>query len=526
MKTKIRTSFFILLLIFFSFIINYLVASNGVYPVDTFIHFDHGFRILKGEVPIKDYWIVHGFLIDYLQAFFFKVFGSNWNSYLIHSSLINSIISLLSFVIFKNYLEINTSLSIFFSLMIAVLFYPISGTPFLDLHSSFFSLISFYLIIISIKNGNDKLWFFVPIFLLFAFLSKQVPASYTIISVIFFCVYFCYGEKNFKFFQILILGSLTSLLLLFVFLLYQKISLRDFIIQIFIFPQSIGETRYADYFLNFKNVVLDFKFIYISYFILVFFCFFKFKKKKFFFRSKDFYIFAILTLFTASCIFHQIYTKNQIYIFFLIPIICAFCFYYLNKIKFKYTYLTKILIVTFCFLVSLKYFQRFDLDRKFHELSNTNLKNGVDFQEFDQKFKNLSWISPHYDNAREELRFLKKFKTILKAENKNVMVITDYNFFSLTIGKSFFSPSRTYDDISYPSKGTKFFNEYKTFLINHILKNKIQLIYILEREEISNARLNHLLFNYISKNCFRSENIDKNITKITISQIKCDELKK
>ena len=63
-------------LIIISFSLNFYVGSHGVYPVDTFIHYDNGFRILLGDDPVKDYWIVHGFIIDYIQALFFKIFGS------------------------------------------------------------------------------------------------------------------------------------------------------------------------------------------------------------------------------------------------------------------------------------------------------------------------------------------------------------------------------------------------------------------------------------------------------------------
>ena len=62
-----------LLLAIFSFWINFYVGNSGVFPVDTFVHYDSGYRILLGEYPVKDYWIVHGFLIDYIQALFFKV---------------------------------------------------------------------------------------------------------------------------------------------------------------------------------------------------------------------------------------------------------------------------------------------------------------------------------------------------------------------------------------------------------------------------------------------------------------------
>ncbi len=68
-RTKIK--FTIPVLILLSAFINYYVASRGAFPVDTFVHFDNGFRILEGEYPIKDYWIVHGLLVDYMQSIFF-----------------------------------------------------------------------------------------------------------------------------------------------------------------------------------------------------------------------------------------------------------------------------------------------------------------------------------------------------------------------------------------------------------------------------------------------------------------------
>ena len=95
----------------FSFLLNFYVGNSGVFPVDTFLHYDSGYRILLGEHPVKDYWIVHGFLIDYMQAFFFKLFGNEWKSYLYHSSIFNTCITLFSYYIFRLLnLEVKISL--------------------------------------------------------------------------------------------------------------------------------------------------------------------------------------------------------------------------------------------------------------------------------------------------------------------------------------------------------------------------------------------------------------------------------
>ena len=61
--------YFILFL--YSFFFNFIVANRGISPIDTLVHFDSSNRIILGEIPIRDFWVVHGILVDYLQVFFF-----------------------------------------------------------------------------------------------------------------------------------------------------------------------------------------------------------------------------------------------------------------------------------------------------------------------------------------------------------------------------------------------------------------------------------------------------------------------
>ena len=60
------------------------------------------------------------------------------------------------------------------------------------------------------------------------------------------------------------------LILLILFLIYNKISLSDFILQLFLFPQSIGTSRYENYSLGIKNIFFDYKFIYFTFLIILF----------------------------------------------------------------------------------------------------------------------------------------------------------------------------------------------------------------------------------------------------------------
>ena len=125
----------------FSFSINYWTGSRGVFPVDTFVHFDPGVRILQGELPLRDFWIFTGLLVDYMGALFLSIFGNSWNSHLIHSSFMN-ILAVLFLYFFLNNLILEKKYIIFYCASFATLCYPVSGTPFAYIHSYIFSLIS------------------------------------------------------------------------------------------------------------------------------------------------------------------------------------------------------------------------------------------------------------------------------------------------------------------------------------------------------------------------------------------------
>ena len=83
---------FISLIAIFSFSINFHYANIGVMPNDGFVLYNGGYRVLSGYIPFKDYWLVTGPLLDYLNAFFFLIGGISWKSYITHSSLFNLLI--------------------------------------------------------------------------------------------------------------------------------------------------------------------------------------------------------------------------------------------------------------------------------------------------------------------------------------------------------------------------------------------------------------------------------------------------
>ena len=72
---KINNFLIYIILTFFSFFFNFWVSNNGVFPIDTFLHYDSASKILNGEVPVRDYWVIHGITLDYIQS----IFSFFWN---------------------------------------------------------------------------------------------------------------------------------------------------------------------------------------------------------------------------------------------------------------------------------------------------------------------------------------------------------------------------------------------------------------------------------------------------------------
>ena len=126
-----NNNFFLLILIIFSILTNFYYGYRGIFPIDSFLHFDAAYNILKNDHPFKDFFSISGFFVDYLQAIFFYFFGINWFSYILHAATINCILSISSFFLF-NALGLNKIYSFLYSIGISVIAYPTVGTPFTD----------------------------------------------------------------------------------------------------------------------------------------------------------------------------------------------------------------------------------------------------------------------------------------------------------------------------------------------------------------------------------------------------------
>ena len=501
-KSLINTNFFYLILIFlFSFFINFYYAKFGSYPIDTFLHYDSGFRILNNEYPIRDYWIVSGFIVDFFQSFFFKILGVNWFAHTFHSSIFNSLISVFSYYFFLN-LNLSKAKSLIYALSVATLAYTISGTPFVDHHATFFLLISTYLIVLVFNFPNKNyLWVLIVMLFFLSFLSKQVPAVYVIFSQGIILIYFLIKMKKISAIKTIFFSSIFFLTLFVLTLIYLEIDLKLFYTQYLEYPRTIGFDRYGKFTKSFEIFFNQYKFLFLPIILIVIIKFKKAQNKKIDLLLKDLVIFFIIFALSMSLLFHQMMTKNQIFIYFLIPIFFALLDSEIKNFDIKNKKYFSIILIIFTIFITVKYHYRFNETRKFHELENVDLTKSIPALEIHRDLRGLEWITPSFaDDPSKEILILKQTKSRIEIISHEIMFITHYLFLDSITKKKLNSPSRvfTLDGASIPITGNRLHADYKRFLINKIKSKDIKEIYFLKHETLSTRNVT----DYIDKRCY------------------------
>ena len=185
----------LLLLGIFSFLINYHYGFIGIMPLDNTVLYNGGYRVLNGYIPFSDYWLVTGPLLDYLNAFFFYLMGVSWKTFIIHSSIFNLLFSFANYFLFLK-LGQSAKYSFFYSILIALLFYPTVGTPFVDHHSTFFMILAFYSFVLGVNKKNYFYFQLIPLLFCLSFLSKQTPSAYGAISLGILILFYMFFEKK------------------------------------------------------------------------------------------------------------------------------------------------------------------------------------------------------------------------------------------------------------------------------------------------------------------------------------------
>ena len=513
----------------FAFFINYFFSNIGVYPIDTFSFFDSGYLITKGYHPIKDFWVISGILVDYIQALFFLIFGNNWNAYVFHSSLLNVSVSIF-FLFFLNSLRKDLNSNFILSICFATLCYPVAGTPFPYQHSYIISLISVLIFYLAIYKENEKYWLILPFFMCCSFLSMQLPSGLiNLLILIFSFIYFFKLKKNFL--SHFLIGAAFSLILLFIYFFYVGVDIKDFIIQVILFPLTIGEGRIlgderayeSAKLLNkftFRGTFGHFKFIILLILANIISLIIYQRKNKNIIFQKEVLLNFFIILCAISFIFHQLITANQTFIFSLIPFLCGLFFIQLDDFHKKIDKKLKIFLLLLIIFTTFKYHNDYNANRKFMDLQNVNLNNSVEAKMLDKKFNNLKWITPFYfnENPKQELELLKDALSVIsKDSEKEIAIITHYQFFSVLSEKKINIFNRWYfaGNNTHPvNKESKYFSYYNNRINNLIKEKGINKIYLVKTHP---REFHYINFEELLKNfCYNEKKFSPIFSLISI----------
>lgn len=497
------------LLLILSILVNYYFGSIGVWPIDTFAFFDSANFINKGYLPIRDYWTSNGLLVDFTQAIFFKFFGTNWTAYLLQSTILNFLFSYFTYSFLRNE-GLGAGSSLFYSLLVSILAYPSSGTPFPDHHALLLSIIGIFFLVRAINKDKFIIWFSIPVILFLAFLSKQTPSAFFIIMIFFYVIFYSIYNKNYYLFIPIAISSIATILLFIYLLFINEISIQDFLTQYILFPLTIGSERTVslDLYGFFHKFFTELKFILGAIVVIAIQIIRDFNKKdKFFsviFNSN--FIFLIVSI---ILVVNQNLIKNQNIIFFLLPILCGIIHLKIDK---NYKFRNKLInfIIIFSILISVKYHYRFNVERKFLELEGVDKSQLIDSENISSNLKGLKWITITSANEiKNEAILLKQSIDYLKVNKKDSLIISYYQFILSEINHNYYPPNRwhTKDGASYPLKGNKFHELYLTFYKDKLKKNKIKKIFSLYPLDVND-------FNFIlDKECIKTTKINKILTK-------------
>ena len=515
------TLFFLLT---FSFFINYYYGFRALTPLDDFLNFNCGYRVLSGDIPFKDYYSITGPVLCIIQNFFYKVFGVNWLSFVAHASVLNVILCWVFYFYLKK-MDTPYYLIIILCLGISILGYPNNGVPGVDHHGWILSICSLLFFYLGLLKRNRKILILSPIFIFLSFLIKQVPSSYFFILIIF--LYFYYGIKNKEFYSIKLLSliSIGCILSLILFLKIYDIKIYTFIEQYIYLSLDLGSNRFD--ILNFEFLKEKLSKIYFLIFLIVpliinYFYFLK-KFKKNIDKNITLNFIISFALIIISYIY-ELHTNNSAMSFIILPIV-VFLIYQLqsnskNNNFLNYTYSFLIFyswlrlaqnsfsfaifefiifsIIIFLFLIKRKkvfftqslliiyfifstffYFQTSVESRKYKDIDKNIKYLSFDGKEISKKFKNLDWRTSYNLSKEDEKREYLFKLDLLKKLDDNFIFITDYQIYNNILSLKDYSPVKYWHtNVSYPDKNSKFRLRFEIFFKKKIIKDNIKYLII------------------------------------------------
>lgn len=216
----------------------------GFMPLDQSIVFDGGWRMLSGQVPWRDFMSPNALVPMAMQAAFFGIGGVSWWSYVVHAGLINAAASALVFC-YLSASGLNRLASLAAAVATGVWLYPLMGTPYMDNHSLFFSVVATASCWHAARTGQPRWWAGAGIAAALAILSKQVPALIVLplAATAFFAAPFYRVAAGLA---IAVVSSLATAAVLLAPIVLAGAQLTDLLESTWRLPATLGQDRFND----------------------------------------------------------------------------------------------------------------------------------------------------------------------------------------------------------------------------------------------------------------------------------------
>ena len=514
-KNKIEI-FNIIILILISFFINYYFGHQGLMPLDDLQNFNAGYRVLTGDFPFIDYYSITGPILDIWQSVIYKIFGVSWSSLVIHSSILNSLYTLIIYFFLR--LHNFHIFHIFcYSLSAGILMYPPAGNPTVEHHSLIMSLIAFIFFIVGLRNNNRFYLIISPIFFVIAFFIKQVPTAYFIIFVTLVYFFQIYKKIDLISFKVLTLSSLFSLFVVSIYFFINKVPITLLFDQYIVIAMDLGESRFNQ--ISLSSIYDNISKLFFLLFLLI-------PSFIFFIKDNNKSSFIILVGLSFIVCFYEIHSNNQPITFALLPlflgllhhdflindnrskfteyffyIIISYAFFRILRFEFFYFFIYLFILIflfykkffnhnlqnlNYLFIIYLAittcfYFEKYIKIRSWDDLKKNDLQSSFKGGQIDVMFKNLNWKTSYFQDTNKEKQTINELLVYLKKLDKNYhyIMITDYQIYNAILNRKDFSPLKywfvgaTYPHLNNPNR-----KKFEIFFKKKIIDNNIQEIII------------------------------------------------
>jgi hypothetical protein len=230
-----------------------VAGARGFYPFDQSIVFDGSYRVLTGQVPYRDFIAPFGPVTFWLHAFFFRLFGTTYQAYIVGAGVVNAVAAAIAMLTVRTLFPRLRLLPVVAGVLTAVWFYPPFGTPWVDQTAFLLVLLAVWATVGGLTSdpGDARRAWGLAVagcFSVLAFLSKQNVGSFIVLlfPLLMLSVARGQGRRLLKDIGLFALGGAGTAAVFTVWLVLQS-DTGTFVRHVLVIPSELGRERIGEF---------------------------------------------------------------------------------------------------------------------------------------------------------------------------------------------------------------------------------------------------------------------------------------